>query len=129
MATGKIVQVVGPVVDVEFPAKQLPKLYNALKVQGVTLEVMAHLGEDVVRAIALGPTEGLMRHLDVEDTGALSPLKLVTAHLAAWSTCSASQWTKRVPYNLIKRIPYTAIRPRSPRRTLRHVFLRPVLKR
>ena len=76
MATGKIVQVVGPVVDVEFPARQLPKLYNALKVQGVTLEVMAHLGEDVVRSIALGPTEGLMRHLDVEDTGAPISVKV-----------------------------------------------------
>jgi F-type H+-transporting ATPase subunit beta len=76
MSTGKIVQVVGPVVDVEFPAKELPKLYNALKVNAITLEVMAHLGEDVVRAIALGPTEGLMRHMDVEDTGAPISIKV-----------------------------------------------------
>jgi F-type H+-transporting ATPase subunit beta len=76
MATGKIVQVVGPVVDVEFPARELPKLYNALKVNSITLEVMAHLGEDVVRSVALGPTEGLMRQMEVQDTGAPISVKV-----------------------------------------------------
>ena len=69
MATGKVVQIIGPVVDVEFKMTEIPKLYNELKVAGVTLEVMAHIGEGVVRAIALGPTEGLSRNLEVVDSG------------------------------------------------------------
>ena len=69
MATGKVVQIIGPVVDVEFKMTEIPQLYNELKVAGVTLEVMAHIGEGVVRAIALGPTEGLSRNLEVVDSG------------------------------------------------------------
>ena len=77
MNKGKIVQVIGPVVDVEF-ADQLPAIYNALtinfKVQGqdskLTLEVQQHLGDNWVRAVAMSSTEGLKRGLDVEDTGA-----------------------------------------------------------
>ena len=67
--TGKIVQVLGPVVDVRFPAGGLPPLYHALKVGKIVLEVMAHLGDDIVRTISLGPTEGLAREVDVEYTG------------------------------------------------------------
>ncbi|MCK9582782.1 MAG: F0F1 ATP synthase subunit beta [Endomicrobiales bacterium] len=74
MATGKVVQIIGPVVDVEFKMAEIPQLYNELKVAGITLEVMAHIGEGVVRAIALGPTEGLSRNLEVEDTG--GPIKV-----------------------------------------------------
>ena len=69
-APGRLVQVVGPVVDVDFEAGQLPALYTALKANDVVLEVMAHLGEGTVRCIALGPTEGLSRGLAVENTGA-----------------------------------------------------------
>jgi F-type H+-transporting ATPase subunit beta len=65
---GTVVQVVGPVVDVDFEPGHLPALYSALRVRGLVLEVMAHLGEGTVRAIALGPTEGLARGLEVEDT-------------------------------------------------------------
>lgn len=68
---GRIVQVLGPVVDVRFEEIYLPKLYNALKVDnhGVTLvlEVVQHIGDDIVRTIAMGPTEGLIRGLEVED--------------------------------------------------------------
>lgn len=67
--TGRIVQIIGPVVDVEFPAGQLPQIYNALKVDTLTLEVQQHLGENVVRAIALGPTDGLKRQQKVQNTG------------------------------------------------------------
>ena len=74
MATGKVVQIIGPVVDVEFKMTEIPQLYNELKVAGVTLEVMAHIGEGVVRAIALGPTEGLSRNLEVIDSG--EPIKV-----------------------------------------------------
>ncbi len=77
MNKGKIVQVIGPVVDVEF-TDQLPKIYNALtvefKVQGqavkLTLEVQQHLGDNWVRAVAMSTTEGLKRGYEVTDTGA-----------------------------------------------------------
>src|SRR5262245_8034998 len=82
MSTGKIVQVIGPVVDVEFEPGRLPAIYNALLVQGVeqkdifayssklTLEVAQHLGESQVRAVAMASTDGLTRGMSVLDTGA-----------------------------------------------------------
>ena len=82
MSTGKVIQVIGPVVDVEFPPGQLPNIYNALKVTQeenkaagtpavrITLEVAQHLGENRVRGIAMSTTDGLTRGMDVQDTGA-----------------------------------------------------------
>ena len=72
MSSGNIVQVIGAVVDVEFPRDQLPKIYDALFMEdrGLTLEVQQQLGDGVVRAIAMGPSEGLSRGLDVASTGA-----------------------------------------------------------
>ena len=82
MSNGKIVQVIGPVVDVEFEPGRLPSIYNALIVHGVeqkdvfayssrlTLEVAQHLGEAQVRTIAMAATDGLTRGMTVEDTGA-----------------------------------------------------------
>jgi len=79
---GKIVQVIGPVVDVEFGAGRLPAIYNALEVRKpktedifsysdrLVLEVASHLGERHVRTVALSATEGLTRGMEVEDTGA-----------------------------------------------------------
>src|SRR6266852_156319 len=97
-ATGRIVQIIGPVVDVQFPAGQLPEIYFALEVDLSTivgtgdepkgaetsiamrgieqatgklvLEVQQHLGNDVVRAVAMGPTDGLRRGVEVTNTGA-----------------------------------------------------------
>lgn len=68
--SGKIVQIIGPVVDAEFSAGSLPDIYNALKIGSLTLEVQQHLGENVVRSVALGPTDGLKRGQIVENTGA-----------------------------------------------------------
>ncbi len=67
---GKIVQIIGAVVDVEFPRDAVPKVYDALKVHGtaITLEVQQQLGDGVVRAIALGSTDGLKRGLVAENT-------------------------------------------------------------
>jgi F-type H+-transporting ATPase subunit beta len=82
MSKGKVVQIIGPVVDVEFERGKLPSIYNALKVQGeyksgdktykldITLEVQTHLGDDTVRSVAMSTTDGLTRGMDVEDTGA-----------------------------------------------------------
>jgi F-type H+-transporting ATPase subunit beta len=71
MNQGKVVQIIGAVVDVEFPRDQVPKVYDALKVQGteITLEVQQQLGDGIVRTIALGSTDGLKRNLVAENTG------------------------------------------------------------
>lgn len=72
MSSGRIVQIIGAVIDVEFERKSVPKVYDALTVDGteVTLEVQQQLGDGVVRTIALGSAEGLSRGLNVKDTGA-----------------------------------------------------------
>ncbi|UWN50199.1 ATP synthase subunit beta [Alcanivorax sp. ALC70] len=71
MSSGRIVQIIGAVIDVEFPRESVPKVYDALTVDGTetTLEVQQQLGDGVVRTIAMGSTEGLKRGLDVTDTG------------------------------------------------------------
>ncbi|HEX7915915.1 F0F1 ATP synthase subunit beta [Rudaea sp.] len=72
MSQGKVVQIIGAVVDVEFPRDAVPKVYDALKIDGmaITLEVQQQLGDGVVRTIALGSTDGLKRGLVATNTGA-----------------------------------------------------------
>jgi len=72
MSNGKVVQVIGAVVDVEFPRDSIPSVYDALKLpeQDLTLEVQQQLGDGVVRTIAMGASEGLKRGLPVTNTGA-----------------------------------------------------------
>ncbi|MCA9863829.1 MAG: hypothetical protein KC432_12445, partial [Thermomicrobiales bacterium] len=72
---GEILQITGPVVDVQFPADMLPEIYNALHVTKedgsvLTLETQSHLGNDAVRAVAMSSTDGLRRGAKVTDTGA-----------------------------------------------------------
>jgi F-type H+-transporting ATPase subunit beta len=71
MATGKITQIIGAVVDIEFPRGSIPRVYEALKLRerDLTLEVQQELGDGVVRAIAMGITEGLQRGMQVESSG------------------------------------------------------------
>jgi F-type H+/Na+-transporting ATPase subunit beta len=71
MSQGKVVQIIGAVVDVEFPRDQVPQVYDALKIDGtaITLEVQQQLGDGVVRTIALGSTDGLRRNLIARNTG------------------------------------------------------------
>ena len=71
MSTGNVVEVIGAVIDVEFPRDAIPKIYDALKLDetGLTMEVQTQLGDGVVRAIAMGPTEGLRRGMEVKNTG------------------------------------------------------------
>src|SRR5437588_6736540 len=84
-AVGKIVQITGAVVDIEFPPEQLPEIYNAVEVKTagtlatgsagaggagrIVLEVQQHLGNDWVRAVAMTSTDGLRRGMDATDTG------------------------------------------------------------
>ena len=79
MSVGKIVQVIGPVVDVEFPENQLPAIYNALLISNpainnepdnLVIEVAQHLGDNTVRTIAMDTTDGLVPGMAVKDTGA-----------------------------------------------------------
>ena len=82
MSKGRVVQVIGPVVDVEFPKDGLPNIYNAIRVEApedkksgrpeirLTLEVAQHLGENRVRSVAMSSTDGLVRGMEVTDTGA-----------------------------------------------------------
>ena len=83
MAKGKVVQVIGPVVDIEFPAGELPEILNAVTIKGtvgddikidLVVEVMQHLGDSVTRCIAMSSTDGLQRGMVAEDTG--SPIKV-----------------------------------------------------
>ena len=73
MATGKVTQVIGTVVDVEFPAAEMPAVFNAVETQvygeKLVLEVEQHVGNNWVRCLALGPTDGLKRGAEAEDTG------------------------------------------------------------
>jgi F-type H+-transporting ATPase subunit beta len=71
MSTGKVVQVIGAVVDVEFPRADVPKVYNALNVDelGLTMEVQQQLGDGIVRCVAMGTSDGLKRGLNVSNTG------------------------------------------------------------
>ena len=73
MGKGRVVQVIGTVVDVEFPPDELPALYNGVELElngeRLVLEVQAHIGNNWVRCLAMGPTEGLARGVEAEDTG------------------------------------------------------------
>ena len=71
MADGKIVQCIGAVVDVEFPRNAMPRVYDALKMEGsdLTLEVQQQLGDGIVRTIALGTSDGLRRGMMIKNTG------------------------------------------------------------
>ena len=76
--TGRVVRVIGPVVDVEFGPDDIPEIYHALHVdrtlgdetRTLTLEVAQHIGDNMVRAISMQPTDGLVRGAPVTDTGA-----------------------------------------------------------
>ncbi len=79
MATGKVIQITGPVIDVEFPPGELPGIYNALEIKRqtkaagaddtLTVEVQQHLGNNWVRTVAMSTTDGLSRGMDARDTG------------------------------------------------------------
>ena len=74
ISTGKIVQVIGPVVDIEFPAGQLPDIYHAITVKDkaqnidLTMEAAQHLGNNLVRCVAMSSTDGLQRGMVAENT-------------------------------------------------------------
>jgi F-type H+-transporting ATPase subunit beta len=112
-ATGKIVQVIGAVVDVEFPEGQLPAIYNALTVEFdlggkptvLTLEVQQHLGEGWVRAVAMSSTEGLKRGLPVTDTGDAISVPVGEGVLGRIFNVLGEEVDERGPVTFSKRYP------------------------
>ena len=74
---GRVVQVIGPVLDVEFEPEHLPEIYNAIRIEDasgpipvkLTAEVQQHIGQNQVRAVAMSTTDGVMRGMEVHDTG------------------------------------------------------------
>ncbi len=103
---GRVVRVIGPVVDVEFPPSELPDIYTALKVDvtlenattTITCEVAQHIGDNIIRAIALKPTDGLTRGAPVVNTGVADQrARGRRACSATCTTCSASRSTPTWP--------------------------------
>src|SRR5688500_20054802 len=87
---GKVVQVIGPVLDVEFESEHLPELYNALEINTkseagdkirVVVEVQQHIGRNQARAVAMSSTDGVIRGMDVTDTGDRKSTRLNSSHL------------------------------------------------
>src|SRR2546421_12839126 len=114
MNKGNIVQVIGPVVDVEFPdEKTLPKIYNALEIEyevngnptKLTLEVQQHLGESWVRSIAMSSTEGLKRGMSVSDTGGPISVPVGEGGLGRLFNVTCDTIDKRGPVKFEKRYP------------------------
>ena len=96
MSSGKIVQIIGAVIDVEFPRDQIPKVYDALKLEDVdlTLEVQQQLGDGIVRTIAMGPSEGLRRGLPSRARARGSPCRWARPRSGASWTCWGSRRTR-----------------------------------
>ena len=100
---GRVIQITGPVVDIEFPAGQLPRILNAVEIDRgdadpLVCEVQQHLGNNWVRSVAMTTTDGLARGVSVRDTGAPDHRAGRRGHArVASSTCSAGRSTARVP--------------------------------
>ncbi len=114
MSTGKIIQVIGPVVDVEFPPGKLPTILNALTLtnpnisnekDNLVLEVAQHLGESVVRAIAMDTSEGLVRGMPVTDTGAPIMMPVGKATLGRILNVTGKPIDEKGPVNAERHLP------------------------
>lgn len=90
---GTIVQAIGPIVDVKFEKEHLPKLLTALKVElgdgnTLTIEVLQHIGDDIVRAVSMGATDGLVRGMRVQNTDAPISVPGRRTDVGAYVQCS-----------------------------------------
>ena len=110
MSSGRIVQIIGAVIDVEFPRDQVPNVYDALVVddKGLTLEVQQQLGDGVVRAIAMGSSEGISRGLGVNNTTAPISVPVGTETLGRIMVCWVTQLMKRALLVKKSEWPFTA---------------------
>ena len=117
---GIIRQVIGPVIDVEFPAGKLPKIYNALRIEGknsagqdvaLTAEVQQLLGDHRVRAVAMSGTDGLVRGMDAIDTGASISVPVGEATLGRIFNVLGEPVDEQGPVNTTATAPSTAKLP------------------
>jgi F-type H+-transporting ATPase subunit beta len=107
-ATGRVARVIGPVVDVEFPAEQMPEIYYALHTdvtiggekRTLTLEVEQHIGDNIVRAISMQPTDGMVRGAEVVSTGA--PIEVPVGDVTKGHVFNALGETLDVPTSSLK---------------------------
>ena len=99
LVQGKIVQCIGAVVDVEFPREHMPRVYDALKMEGanLTLEVQQQLGDGVVRTIALGSSDGLRRGLTVSNTE--KPISVPVGRATPSPNCCCTSSVRLEPAN------------------------------
>jgi len=113
---GRVVQVIGPVLDVEFDAERLPELYNALELtvrddegdHKVVSEVQQHIGRNQVRAVAMSSTDSVVRGMEVTDTGAaisvpVGPAGMSNAQRSPY-LASAPVWTRGRPTSIFSGI-------------------------
>ncbi len=114
MSTGKVVVIIGAVVDVQFPRGQMPKVYDALKIEaaGLTLEVQQQLGDGVARCIAMGSTDGLKRGADVVNTGAPISVPVGQATLGRIMDVLGEPVDEAGPVNAEQRMPIHRVAPK-----------------
>jgi F-type H+-transporting ATPase subunit beta len=107
MSSGNIVEIIGAVVDVEFPRDSVPKVYDALKVEsaGLTLEVQHQLGDGIVRTIAMGSTDGVKRGVDVINTGTAIMVPVGQATLGRVMDVLGNPVDEAGPVNADKKMP------------------------
>src|SRR3954452_13579215 len=109
-ATGKVIQITGPVVDIEFPAGQLPAIYNAVEIlregqDPLTCEVQQHLGNNWVRAVAMTTTDGLARGVEVRDTGRAISVPVVGVTLGGFFDVLGKPIDGKGPVDTTKTLP------------------------
>ena len=107
MSTGNVVEIIGAVVDVQFPRGSMPKVYDALKIDevGLVLEVQQQLGDGVVRTIAMGSTDGLKRGLEVSNSGAAISVPVGQATLGRIMDVLGNPIDERGPIGTDERMP------------------------
>jgi F-type H+-transporting ATPase subunit beta len=107
MSSGNIVEIIGAVVDVEFPRDSIPRIYDALLVEeaGLTLEVQQQLGDGIVRCIAMGSTDGVKRGVDVTDSGAPISVPVGQGTLGRIMDVLGNPVDEAGPVNADKRMP------------------------
>ena len=112
---GKVIQVIGPVLDIQFKDGELPDLLNAIEIdnhgQKLVVEVAQLTGDNVARCIAMSSTDGLVRGTDAVDTGESIRVPVGDQCLAACSTCWVSRWTTSLPPPRRPTGPSTALPP------------------
>lgn len=114
MSTGNVVEIIGAVVDVQFPRGEMPKVYDALKIEsaGLTLEVQQQLGDGVARTIAMGSTDGLKRGAEVTNTGAAIKVPVGQATLGRIMDVLGNPVDEAGPIGTEDRMPIHRIAPK-----------------